>query len=260
MNNCKICTSEIVKIFKTKILNKYHIDYFQCSFCNFVQTEKTYWLEESYQNPINLTDTGIMLRNERLARIVTSIIFLFFNKSYKFLDYAGGSGIFTRIMRDKGFDFYWDDPYTKNLLCRGFEKKPNQKFDVVTTFESFEHFDNPILEIEKIIEISKNIIFSTELISKPFPDPNNWWYYGKEHGQHVELYTKKSLNLIAYKYNINYYNINNIHFFSEKKINFIGSLFLKLKFSKHVLFILSFILVFFIKSKTFSDMEKLKSK
>ena len=128
MNNCKICTSETVKVFNTKILNKYYVDYFQCSFCNFVQTEKPYWLEESYQNPMNLTDTGIMLRNERSARIVTSVIFLFFNKSFKFLDYAGGYGVFTRIMRDKGFDFYWDDPYTKNVLSRGFEKKDNQTF------------------------------------------------------------------------------------------------------------------------------------
>jgi hypothetical protein len=260
MNHCKICKSETIKIFNTKILNKYPVDYFQCTFCDFVQTEKTYWLEESYLNPMNLTDTGIMVRNQRSARIVTSIIFLFFNKSYQFLDYAGGYGVFTRIMRDKGFNFYWDDPHTKNVISRGFEKKDNQKFDVVTTFESFEHFDNPLLEIEKILKISKNIIFSTELISKTAPDPDNWWYYGKEHGQHIALYTQKSLHFIAKKYTVNYYNINNLHFFSEKKISIIGNVFLKFKFSKHILYMLSFILDFFIESKTFSDMENLKSK
>ena len=181
MNNCKICNSQTNKIFNTKILKKYDVDYFQCTTCNFVQTERAYWLEESYRNPMNLSDTGIILRNRRSSRIVTSIIFLFFNKNFKFLDYAGGYGVFTRIMRDKGFDFYWDDPYTKNVLSRGFEKKQNQKFDVVTTFESFEHFDNPLHEIEKIFEISKNVIFSTELIPTKLPHPDEWWYYGREH-------------------------------------------------------------------------------
>ncbi len=39
-----------------------------------------------------------------------------------FLDYAGGYGVFTRLMRDIGFDFYWHDPYTQNLFANGFEK------------------------------------------------------------------------------------------------------------------------------------------
>ncbi len=260
MNNCKICDAQTNKIFNTKILCKYDIDYFQCTYCNFVQTEKTYWLEESYQNPMNLTDTGILLRNQRSCRIVTSVIFLFFNKNNKFLDYAGGYGVFTRLMRDIGFDFYWDDPYTQNMLSRGFEKQQNQKFDVVTTFESFEHFDNPLLEIEQIIKISKNIIFSTELVPKKVPNPDTWWYYGREHGQHISLYSIKSLNFIAKKFDMNYYNIDNLHFFSEKKIGLIGTLFLKFQFSKYLLYILSFLFGLFIKPKTFNDMEYLKFK
>lgn len=257
MEQCKICTNTLKKIFNTRILNKYDVDYFQCENCDFIQTEKAYWLTEAYQNSMNYTDTGIMLRNDRSSKIVTSLIVLFFNKKNVFLDYAGGYGVFTRTMRDSGFDYYWDDPYTKNLLSLGFEAKPNMKFDMVTSFESFEHFDNPITEIEKILKFSKNIIFSTELIPNPIPEPNEWWYYAREHGQHIAFYSKKTFGYLANKYNINYYNIGNFHFFSERKLNRLSKLFIEFKFSKHILYGLSFVFGLFISSKTKSDMDDL---
>ena len=260
MNNCKICNNKTEKVFQTRILYKYDIDYFQCINCKFVQTETPYWLEEAYQNPMNLTDTGIMLRNSRSSKIVTSIIVLFFNKNYKFIDYAGGYGVFTRLMRDTGFDFYWIDPYTKNLLSRGFEKQDNIKYDVVTTFESFEHFESPLTEIENIFKISKNVIFSTELVPNKLPEPDAWWYYGTEHGQHVALYTKESFKFIANKYGVHYYNISNLHVFSEKKFNTLSTLLLQFKYAKQFLYFLSFPLQLSLKSKTMTDMEDLKIK
>jgi hypothetical protein len=257
-NICKICNSTTKFVFNTKLLKKYDVNYYQCKNCDFVQTEKTYWLEEAYQNPINYTDTGIMLRNQRSSKIATSLIFLFFNKNEKFLDYAGGYGVFTRIMRDIGFDFYWHDPYTKNLLSRGFEQNQNEKYHLITTFECFEHFDNPILEIEKILKISKNVIFSTELVPVPLPKPEHWWYYGTEHGQHIALYSTKTLKIIAKKFGVNYYNISNLHVFSETKKGFFGTAFLKLKYSKHILYLLYFVFSLFMKSKTMDDMNNLK--
>ena len=260
MNNCKICNNTTEKVFQTRILYKYDVDYFQCSNCKFVQTEHPYWLEEAYQNPMNLTDTGIMLRNSRSSKIVTSIIVLFFNKNYKFIDYAGGYGVFTRLMRDIGFDFYWIDPYTKNLLSRGFEQQNNIKYDVVTTFESFEHFEEPLKEIENIFKISKNVIFSTELVPDKLPNPESWWYYGTEHGQHIALYTKKAFEFIANKYDVQYYNVSNLHVFSEKKLNSLSAFFLGFKYSKHLLYFLSYPIQLFLKSKTMTDMEDLKIK
>jgi Methyltransferase domain len=258
-NNCKICNSKTLNIFNTKILNKYNVDYYQCSQCDFVQTEQPYWLEEAYNNPMNYTDTGIICRNQRSSKIITSILFLFFNRNKKFLDYAGGYGVFTRIMRDIGFDFYWIDPYTKNLLSRGFEQKDSDNYHLVTTFESFEHFENPIEEIEKILKLSKNVIFSTELIPKTLPNPQDWWYYGREHGQHISIYSKKSLDIIAKKSHVIYYNLGNLHFFSKNKIGVLGTVFLKFKYAKHFLYLMFFLFSFFIKSKTFSDMNDLKN-
>jgi hypothetical protein len=258
MDNCKICNGITKQVFTTKILKKYDVAYYQCTDCDFVQTEKPFWLAEAYENPMNFSDTGIMHRNNKFSKIVTSLIFLFFDKNEKFLDYAGGYGVFTRIMRDIGFDFYWTDPYTKNLLSRGFEEKSQDKFHLITSFECFEHLDDPMTEISKMIARSKNIIFSTELAPKPLPKPENWWYYGTEHGQHIALYSTKSLEIVASKFGLNYHNIGNLHLFTEKKISVLGTLFLKFKFSQHLLYLMYFFCSFFMTSKTMSDMQTLK--
>lgn len=260
MTHCNICNGITKEVFTTRILKKYDIAYYQCTACDFVQTQKPFWLEEAYQSPMNFSDTGIMHRNNKFSKMVTSLIFLFFDRNQKFLDYAGGYGVFTRLMRDIGFDFYWTDPYTKNLLARGFEEQEQSKFHLITSFECFEHLEDPIVEISKMITYSKNIIFSTELAPKPLPKPEEWWYYGTEHGQHIAIYSVKSLEIIAGKFNLNYYNIGNLHLFTEKKISKIGQLFLQNRLAQPMLYGLYFFIAPLIKSKTMSDMYLLKSR
>lgn len=257
---CKICQNETKIIFNAKVLYKYDVDYYQCNKCGFGQTEKTYWLEEAYVSSMNLSDTGVMQRSERMSKITTTLIFFFFNTKGAFLDYAGGFGVFTRQMRDIGFDFYWQDPYTKNEIARGFEGSLNRKYDIVTTFESFEHFDNPLQEIEKILKLTDTIILTTDLISVPAPEHKNWWYYASEHGQHLSFYSKYSFDEIAKKYGLNYYNTKNVHILSRKKIGLLGNLFFKFKFAKHLLYLSFFLINPFLKSKSVSDMNSFYSK
>lgn len=219
--NCKICDSTLKKFDEALILNKYNVDYFQCTSCGFVQTEKPYWLEESYSDAISVSDTGVMLRNNIFSKLTTTILSISIDKKAEFLDYGGGYGIFTRLMRDNGFDFYWYDKYATNLVARGFEgKMSNKKYEAITSFENFEHFEHPLEDIEKIFSLTDFLIFSTDLVSIPAPATDKWWYYCLEHGQHISLFSKKSLEYIANKYN--YYflsNGTNIHIFSKKKLN-----------------------------------------
>jgi hypothetical protein len=160
-------------------------------------------------------------------------------------------------MRDKGFDFYWQDPYTTNIMARGFELE-NIKYEAVTTFESFEHFVNPIGEIEKILAYSKNIVFSTEPLPDPIPAPADWWYYGFEHGQHLSFYSKKTFEFIAKKYNMHYYSFDNIHILSEHKHKNIFTLFFQNKIGKLLLYALSFPIAVSMKSLLFTDYNNLK--
>jgi hypothetical protein len=188
--NCNICNSEVKKIFSAKVLKKYAVDYFKCANCGFIQTQRPFWLKESYKDSINVEDTGILERNFYFADLVSPIIKLFFNKNENYLDYAGGYGMFSRLMANRGIKVYWDDPYTENIFAKGLEYSKNKKINVITSFECFEHLDKPLKEIEKMLAISKTIIFSTLLLPCPVP-PKNWHYFGFEHGQHISFYSKK---------------------------------------------------------------------
>ena len=248
---CKICNHQNNQIFQANILNKYDINYFHCKHCGFLQTEEPFWLEEAYNEPINLSDTGYIQRNVLLSKKMTVLLALFFNHHGIFLDYAGGYGVFVRMMRDIGFDFYWEDKYTANLFAKGFEYN-QQPIEAITTFESFEHFVNPIEEIEKMLSISKNIIFSTELLPKPIPNPQEWWYYGLDHGQHVSFYTTQTLQFIAEKYHLNYLHLGNLHLFTYKDISSLKLTTLRLtKLGLHK------VLQHFLQSKTWKDHLKM---
>ena len=255
---CRVCESNTIKVFTSLVLQKYSVDYFRCPHCSFLQTEEPYWLDEAYSRSINLSDTGLLDRNIYFSKVLSVLIYFCFNKSKSFLDYAGGYGVFTRLMRDVGYDFYWHDPYTQNLFANGFEKdiKSDSKFELITSFEVFEHLVNPKEEIEKMLSYSKTIVFSTELLPKEIPDPNEWWYYGFNHGQHISFYSEKTLHALANLFKLNYYNVNGIHILTERKFNNTTLVLMK-KLGNYGLYQIVKRLV---KSKTFSDHLNIENK
>jgi hypothetical protein len=253
---CKICESGSVQLFSHKILNKYEVTYYRCPACYFVQTEEPFWIEEAYQNALNPEDTGLFKRNEEFRAKTAALLFFLFDKGAKFVDFAGGYGIFTRMMRDTGFDFYWSDKYANNMMAKGFEAKDGDYFECVTAFEVFEHMVNPNAEMQDIVKVADSIIFSTRLIGET-PPAEDWWYYGFNHGQHVSLYSERSLQILGEKFGLNLYtNHSNFHLLSKKKISPVVFQLL-LKLSKYGLYP---IINFFSTSKTDSDAHYLLGK
>ncbi len=219
---CKICSAESNFFSDGEVLHKYHIKYFKCKNCGFLQTEEPYWLEESYKDAINRSDVGYVYRNIKLAEITSRLVKTFFEKKNRFLDFGGGYGMFVRLMRDSGFDFYWMDKYCQNLFAADFAAAETERnsFNLVTAFELFEHLPNPINEIETMLSYSNNIFFSTVLHPSDCPKPGEWWYYGEEHGQHISIFSKKSLEFIAGKYNLHLCTNNkNYHLLTKSKKN-----------------------------------------
>jgi hypothetical protein len=215
---CQVCESAASHHFNARILNKFNVKYFLCDNCRFLQTEKPFWIEEAYRSPINVSDTGILSRNISLSNITSVIMYFLFKKNAIGLDYAGGYGLFVRLMRDKGFNFHCHDPHTENLFARYFEYDPSEQYGVVTCFEAFEHFVHPLEELEKILSISRNVIFSTFLLPSPVPEPDDWWYYDLDNGQHISFYSRETLRTIAKKYNLFFYSCGYYHMFSSINI------------------------------------------
>jgi 2-polyprenyl-3-methyl-5-hydroxy-6-metoxy-1,4-benzoquinol methylase len=217
---CKICdgTSEIA--FTHLVLSKYEVKYFRCNDCGFLQTEEAYWIEEAYNNALNIDDTGLIKRNEYFREKVSVLLYFLFQKENTFIDFAGGYGIFTRMMRDIGFDYYWVDKYAKNLVSRGFEHQLGKRYEALTAFEVFEHLENPLAEVEEMFKYSDTIIFSTVMLPQQLPDTNNWWYYAFHHGQHIAFYTQRSMQKLAEKFGANFYtNGTNFHMLSKRNLN-----------------------------------------
>lgn len=225
MTKCKICNGDSKPIFKAKVLYKYEVDYFQCTNCQFIQTEEPFWLEEAYSSAITDLDLGYVTRNVLFSEITTKILKHAFDKNASFLDYGGGYGMFVRLMRDKGFDFYREDKYCENLFSNYFDVsnlENHKKFEVLTAFEVFEHLDDPIAEIKNMMNYSDSILFSTEIQPDiTFSNADDWWYISPEIGQHISLFTQKSLSHLANQYGFHFYSSrNNIHLITKKKFRF----------------------------------------
>lgn len=194
-NLCRCCGSEVKKIFSGSLIG-HQVQYFECSNCEYVQTETPFWLDEAYQKAINNTDTGIIARNQKNARVTLFTMLMLGEMDGNLVDCAGGYGILVRLLRDNGINALWSDRYCQNLLANGFEYA-GQKARIVTVFEAFEHFVNPAEELDSLLGIAPNILFSTEIIAQPIPDQSDWWYYGKNHGQHIGFFRTSTLQKLA---------------------------------------------------------------
>jgi len=216
---CNICNSESLPLATEVILGKYNVQYYSCERCGFIQTETPYWLEEAYSSAIARSDLGLIGRNIKLSHFCSALLPLFFDTRGTFLDYGGGNGMFVRMMRDNGFDFYWTDKYASNQFAEGFESTENAKFSLLTAFEVFEHLSGPLLSIEDMFHYTDTVIFSTRLLPRWRITPKEWWYFTVDTGQHVSLFSKESLMFIAQKYNVRFSsNGISLHILSPRTI------------------------------------------
>src|SRR6185312_6383740 len=194
---CRLCGEEALPFGSARVLASLGVDYYRCRACGFVQTEEPYWLERAYEQPIAKIDVGIISRNIALGATASAVISALFDSGGRFLDWGGGYGILVRLMRDRGFDFYWRDPFCENLFAHGFEWAEGGRAELVTAFEVLEHLPHPVEDVAAMAAVSDNLLVSTLVLPDPAPAPGDWWYYALESGQHVSLYSRRSLRVLA---------------------------------------------------------------
>lgn len=222
---CHICESRCELFGTGLVLNKYNVRFFRCPQCRFIQSEKPFWLGEAYEIPIAKADIGYIGRNIDMSKITRALISLAFDPNKRFVDYGGGYGMFVRLMRDAGFDFYRYDRHCANLFAQGFDwndlpDNDRQSFELVTAFEVFEHLPNPLQEIQSMLKIAPSILFSTVLLPEPAPRLGDWWYHALEYGQHIAFYSQKSLAIIAKKFGLHLCSKgDSIHLLSRREVS-----------------------------------------
>ncbi len=219
---CSICSADTEFFGSATILKNYKAEFRKCVSCGFIFAVNPVWLDEAYSSVISLSDVGLVERNLWFAKVSSSLISVLFNANGRFIDYGGGTGLYTRLMRDAGFDYYWYDSRCQNIFAEDFALNScdSGQFELLTATELFEHLTDPHQTMSELFGLSPNILFTTLLLPYHPPRLDDWWYYGLEHGQHISFYTRKSLQKIADKYGLRFIsNGHNLHLFCKKEFS-----------------------------------------
>lgn len=218
---CGICGVAAKHAFSANVLLKHHAEFYRCVNCGFLQTPSPGWLAEAYSDAIVAADTGLVDRNIKLSRVCSALFFFLFPRRGKFLDIAGGYGLFVRIMRDIGFDFFWSDKYCANQLARGFEDAGGSGYTAITAVEVIEHVPDPLEFIRSALATSgsDSIVFTTLLYSGSVAPPPTWWYYTFDTGQHVSFFQRRTLEFMADALGLHLHTNGSVHLLTTRKIS-----------------------------------------
>ena len=115
------------------------------------------------------------------------------------LDYGGGNGRLTEILRERGFDTETFDPFPENDIA----VSDLGKFNLITAFEVFEHVPDPNVlmnHLKSLMDEECLVYFTTVLSDGNVTDGEqfDWWYASPRNG-HISLYSEFSLQVLAAK-------------------------------------------------------------
>lgn len=126
--------------------------------------------------------------------------------------------MFTRMMRDRGFDCFWWDPWCDNHFARGFEARPGDTFDAATCSEVVEHSPAPMALLSALAGRARIVILTTDLIPAETPAPGEWSYYAPETGQHVSFLSRRALEVAAERLGLALSSAGNLHVLAPGRV------------------------------------------
>ncbi len=234
LSQCRCCLGP-TKYFSTASILDFSASYSICLNCSSVQVDNPKWIEEAHSKAISNLDTGLVARCVSAGRMISTLLFLEGKKQSKGIDWGGGTGLLTRLLRDQGFDVQSYDKYASADHAEGFEANLEEAEDAATfvlSIECFEHLINPIDAFQSVTRKKDYFIFTTEIIDTPPPDPAkaSWWYFLPESGQHITFASKKGLDefckVLGFE---NYKSFGSLHVMSRGKMKFVTRLVLGTK-------------------------------
>ena len=233
MDRCRLCKGSLTQAFETEILGRLKVRYFRCDRCDSLQSENPYWLDEAYEVAIAASDTGAVARNLICHAAITSVRKILGVKG-RFLDYGGGGGMLCRLLRDSGMDAYLFDRYSAPLYAGGFVLDPGSiepgSLGLLSAIEVFEHCVNPATDLGELFAMRPQVLFATTI---PYSgEGEDWWYIGRQTGQHVFFYSRKSLQYLGDVHRYHYYSVGMFHVFSRDPLTALQRALLRIALSR----------------------------
>ncbi|UTH75826.1 class I SAM-dependent methyltransferase [Chromobacterium sp. IIBBL 290-4] len=179
------------------------VPYHHCHRCGFVfsalfdRWQDKDFLENVYNDDYHLSDPPFLEeRPSNNSRLVASLFESVF-KQGEVLDYGGGNGLLSTLLRQRDIDAYSYDPHFGEV-----DVFPSGKtFDLVTAFEVIEHV--PHLKQRALMEHLSSFLhadrmsmalLSTETIAAQAGI--DWWYICPRNG-HISIHSEDSLQFLA---------------------------------------------------------------
>lgn len=217
-HKCPICQSESDVIFGLNIFGSQR-DLLECESCGTCFYYNIDWLDLAYASAIVALDTGAVSRCIYNSYIVNSIIGIGSRRNKIHLDYGGGAGLLTRLLRDVGVNSYWYDKHCQNIYAKGFDSFKGQVY-IVSMIEVIEHLPNPQQVLSQICgEWNPDYLYITTEFVPERIDPS-WWYLVPETGQHVTFLTKEAMQRLANSKGYMAYFYKGFILWSKSPLNF----------------------------------------
>jgi len=217
---CRLCGEEAKFRFSGTVLQAHEVGYFECSQCGSLETGEPYWLPEAYRRHLTVLDVGAAQRcllNSMVCAYILEAVGITSQQSC--LDWGGGDGLFTRMMRDRGFNFVSYDKYAVPIYSQGFSTESSEKLSpaVVTAFEVLEHLPHPQEDLEQLFSLNPALLIVTTLLYQE--QGQDWWYLSPEGGQHVFFYSRKAMQSIASRFGYKFVELPQVMLFvSEERL------------------------------------------
>lgn len=218
---CPICDAASDAFGVAPVLSSVEAVFRRCPSCFAVFAEDPHWLDQAYEEAIARRDIGLVQRNIELAGEIDLILTALRPQARRCLDFGAGNGMFVRMMRDRGFPFRYYDRHGPNLFAEGFEADvtPSIGYEVVTALEVVEHLPDPVEELRAFTHDAELLLVSTVLVPEHAPPLEQWWYYSLSSGQHITIFSRRSLAVFADRLGFQVTECGPVHVLSRTRVS-----------------------------------------
>jgi SAM-dependent methyltransferase len=197
--------------------------YRRCGACGFLFSDSfDDWTDADFQRHIyndayTTVDPDYAATRPAGSAAVVAQLFGASKTSLRILDYGGGNGKLSKLLRADGFsDVETYDPFTPE-----YARPPETTFDLVTCFETFEHLPDPNAGIADISErlADPGLVLFTTLVQPENFDRFRmaWWYIAPRNG-HISIFTRRALALAWQRHGFSFGSIDDNRHVAFRKL------------------------------------------